>query len=107
MIKNYYLDILDEYMDVDLFSKALVNIDRTSCFLPKGYHRCYYKKFGRHNFSSKILIKQSFDVKYIESKKQIDSQSNNRFDYFEITKIDRKYVKVKKTKKTKIVIVLY
>lgn len=99
VIKNYYLDVLDAYVDKNVFVNSFGNIDDISCFLVKGYHRRYYKGFERKGAKNTILLEKCFDAKYVEGREQIDWQGDNKSDYLEIHKIEADDEKIGEIKK--------
>lgn len=100
IIKNYYIDVLDSYIDKNQLIEIFGNTGDKGCYLVKGYHRRYsYQEFiEKEHKTNLISIEKSFDLKYVENREQIDRYEDNKLDYLEILvcqKQDRKFKKVK------------
>ncbi|MFA5577479.1 MAG: hypothetical protein WCZ27_10540 [Tissierellaceae bacterium] len=76
IVKGYYIDILEAYIDVGTFARIFGYIENVSCFFIKGYLRRYYEnEFIKGEFEKTVLLEKGFDVQYVENKEKIDKQN--------------------------------
>ena len=97
IIKNYYVDILEAYVDKKILPPILNCSDEVNCFFLKGYHKRYTnKQYGEMGKKSNcILLEKGFDVAYVENKEKIRMQEDDKLDYLEIILTKEQKSKIK------------
>ncbi len=91
VIKNYYIDIFDAYIDKHLIPKSLKSEEGVSCFFIKGFHK--HKPDGlitdEEQFDSNMLfIENCFDIGYVNNRRDINNLHNERTSYTNYLKIN-------------------
>jgi hypothetical protein len=89
IIKNFYIDVLESYVDRKTINFIFGNIKNKCCYLVKGYHKHFEKdnslidiKFNRPIVS----LEKCYDVVYIENHQSVENNVDNSYDYLYIDK---------------------
>jgi len=90
IVKNYYLDVLDVYVDKRLLPPSLREASEESCFLIKGNHRHIKHKVylsENSNESNLLFLEKCFDIRYMERQRGIERLEDNQEAYIDCLEI--------------------
>lgn len=88
----YYIDVVQSYIDIEVFIKTFGNLKEKSCYLIEGYHRRLdEEKQVRKNL---LLLEKCYDVEYIKTKNEINLKDDKQLDFLEIHNIKPKNEKL-------------
>lgn len=90
IIKNYYIDILESYVDKNSIPELLKSKEEKSCFFIKGYHR--HNANGQTSNeelldNNMLPLEKCFDVGYVENRELISGPLINRTNSLDYLKI--------------------
>lgn len=86
VIKNYYIDILEAYIDKHSIPEFLKSAEEKSCFLVKGFHR--HNANEQAPAENMLLLENCFDVGYVENREDINGSEVNRTSRSDYLKIN-------------------
>ncbi len=89
IIKNFYIDVLESYVDEKNIKHILGNNRNRCCFCVKGYHKHIEKDHSLldSNLDTTILLlEKCHDVGYLEYRESFEMNVNNSYDYLKIDK---------------------